>query len=103
MALRPEYDGDALRVPGAVLAVAQNRGTQDFIGLYALTPEGSFIRANRMWITATGKALSQLNGARIVKMDSPFIDVFDDLDATGRKPSPSQVVAGRLAPRTASP
>lgn len=94
MPLKREYDGDALKAPGAFLAVSRDRSTGDFIGFYAFTQEGTYIRAHRMWITATGQALYQLSGSQIVKMDPAFIDAFDDLDEKGAIPSVEEIAAG---------
>jgi hypothetical protein len=83
MSLNPEYDGDITKAEGYYLAVARNPESGDFIGLYGLTKEGTFIRGAGNWITATGAVLNRLNGAQLVHMKDTFILRFDSLEKKG--------------------
>lgn len=83
MALKKEYDGDITKVEGYTLGAARNMETGEFIGFYAFTPEGTYIRGAGNWITATGEALSRLNGAQLIHMLDSFIPRFDKMDKAG--------------------
>lgn len=83
MALNSKYEGDITKVEGYYLAVARNATDGAFIGFYALTPEGTFIRGAGNWITATGPALNKLNGAQLIEMKNTFILRFDALEKKG--------------------
>lgn len=101
MPLKPEYDGDAMKAPGAFLAVSKNKKTDEVLGLYVICDEGNFIRGNGLWITATGKALYQLHGSQLIPMDPAFIDTFDEMDKTGRKPTDDEITDGSKVTATA--
>ncbi len=91
MSLKPEYDGDVTKVPGAFLAVARGRENGEFIGFYALTDEGTYIRGARSWITASGAALGKLNGAQLVEMRKSFITFFDVQDSNNGEVTDSDI------------
>ncbi len=92
MALKPEYEGDATQIPGAVLAVSR-QDSGEFVGLYALTSEGTFIRGHASWLTATGKALLQIHDTLLVRMDRGFVETYDKLDYEGKIPTDGQIEA----------
>lgn len=91
MTLKAEYEGDVTNVPGAYLAVARDVNSGAFKGFYALTDEGTFVRGAGHWITATGTALSQLNGSQLVEMRKTFITIFDNADKKGETPSNEKI------------
>ena len=91
MALKPEHDGDIMKVPGARLLVCRNRDTGDFVGFYGFCSEGIFIRAYATWITASGQALQQFSGTVATHMMPEFIDFFDSLDVTETIPTDAEI------------
>ena len=95
MSLKPEYDGDALKAAGALLAISKSKTTDEVNGLYVLSKEGTFIRGDGMWHTATGLALHQLNGSKLIPMRPDFIDTFDAIDVKGTVPTAQEIEAGR--------
>lgn len=83
MTLSKKYDGDVTLIEGCYLAVARSSDTGDYIGFYAITQEGTFIRGAGNWIQATGPALAQINGAQLIHMKNSFILRFDSLEKKG--------------------
>lgn len=65
--MKPEWNGDPLSVPGSVLIVCSEQETDEFVALYALTStDGTYIRGDGVWHTATGIALSQINFTKTI-------------------------------------
>ena len=93
MALKPEHDGDITKVPGARILVSRNKPAGEFVGLYGFCSEGTLIRYQGSWITATGVALQKFNDTKVTHMTPEFIDVFDKLDVKGAIPSDEEIAA----------
>jgi len=85
MALPKELDGDITKIEGHRLVVARNKKTGEFIGFYALTPDGDYIRGAGNWIEARGTTLDKISGAQLIEMRKSFIYIYDKLDAKGEK------------------
>lgn len=91
MALDRSLNGDITKIEGGAFLGAALSEKGEFIGLYALTQDATYIRGAGSWITAKGPALSRLNGAQLVEMTKIFINTFDKLDSKGETPTTEQI------------
>lgn len=82
---------DITEIKDAHIFVCKDRETGEFVGLYALTSEGIFIRASLTWITATGKARQVFSGTEAILVTPDFIDVFDKLEVTQTVPTDAEI------------